>query len=379
MANSASDDKPPTDILVLGSLSKSPAFFSFDEDDDEPAKNAAPVKLAHDALGVPQMGLTSNMVRIPEIVLFKPSFPNQVAAAAQQMTSFIQPAMPYLMPGLGTVSSSQDSNALAAKVVGRAHEIAQDFPPIWYVNLPTSSMTDARRQELRERVQAVQDFKSWSSLKWWADVFKAVPTTPGDLHNKMVQSSAFAFRAAQEMGRLEWLRSDKPNAIRSQTFECMQKDLHQNIMELAIGTFQGLDEISRRALEPIFKEVLNSASDKTVEFEDHRVVMAEKHELNSSTNKMVSSIRLISFQIGESFYSIDEGKDGIRRMVRCTVEFMQFDAEFDLAIWNRFEGGIAAEQKQACRDFILKRTVDMDRPVATVAGWKLDDDSDCSD
>ncbi|KAK4211198.1 hypothetical protein QBC37DRAFT_376325 [Rhypophila decipiens] len=204
-------------------------------------------------------------------------------------------------------------------------------------------MSDERREELRKKSRAIHDFKCWSGLKWWADVFKAVPTT-GDFDNKMRQSSAFAFFAGRDMQQFEWLRRREPPVRQETTFECMQSDLHANIMEFAIGS---------------------SASDSTIDFQDQKVVMAEKHELID--NNIVSCIRMINFQVGESFYSVPQGKDGVRRLVRCHVEFSQIDAEFDMAKWETFSQNIAPDQKKAVEDFIFKETLDMDPPAVSAA------------
>ncbi|KAM7219593.1 hypothetical protein V8F06_004974 [Rhypophila decipiens] len=157
----------------------------------------------------------------------------------------------------------------------------------------------------------------------------------------------------------------------------MQSDLHANIMEFAIGSFQGLDEIGRRALEPLFKEILSSASDSTIDFQDQRVVMAEKHEVID--NNIVSCIRMINFQVGDSFYSVPQGKDGVRRLVRCHVEFSQIDAEFDMAKWETFSQSIAPDQKKAVEDFIFKQTLDMDPPAVSAATGFVNAAMGCSD
>lgn len=77
--------------------------------------------------------------------------------------------------------------------------------------------------------------------------------------------------------------------IMSETIECPMPELHARIIQMAFSNFQRVDDVTRRALEPVFEGMLNSASDATVDYQDQRVVMAEKHEFKSQTNSIVSS------------------------------------------------------------------------------------------
>jgi hypothetical protein len=172
--SSSSAPKPASELVVLGSLSKAPNFFPKEGDEEDGATFWSPVDIYHDAIGL----VSSTAVGIAQ------------AAVMDTQNTF---------PGLAQFRS--ETTAIS-QVVGRASDISDNFPPIWYINF-SPDMGDWQRRELNERVQAMKDFKCWSSLKWWADVFKEIPTTR-DHANKMRQSTAFVFLAMRDLYSLDW-------------------------------------------------------------------------------------------------------------------------------------------------------------------------------
>ncbi|KAI4956700.1 hypothetical protein J4E91_000913 [Alternaria rosae] len=77
-----------------------------------------------------------------------------------------------------------------AQVAIRARAIANDHEPIWFVNFPPN-LSSSEKVLLQEYMQEVLNFRSWSSLKWWAEVFTRIPSN-GTVTVQIQQSSEFA-------------------------------------------------------------------------------------------------------------------------------------------------------------------------------------------
>lgn len=172
--SSSSAPNPAPKMVVLGSLSKAPNFFPKEGDEEDGSTFWSPVDVYHDAIGL-------------------------VLPAAVGIAQTYDVDTQNTFPGLAQFTNQTSA---ISQVVGRAGDISDNFPPIWYINF-SPDMSDWQRRELNERVQAMKDFKCWSSLKWWADVFKEIPTT-GDHGNKMRQSTAFVFVAMRDLFSLDW-------------------------------------------------------------------------------------------------------------------------------------------------------------------------------
>lgn len=153
-----SDEPHPDDILTLGALSQVP--------EDNEASTAA--------------------------FDFATSITDILGSATASVIN--ASANVYAFQGLAAV---RFESTLIAQVAGRATEIDDFNPPVWYLNFPLK-MNDAALQNLRDHAQTMHDFKCWLSMKWWANVFQLFPTDLG-IFNKMIQSTAFVQVAMKDL------------------------------------------------------------------------------------------------------------------------------------------------------------------------------------
>ena len=103
------------------------------------------------------------------------------------------------LTGFAQITSPHD---IIAQVAMRAKAIANDYEPIWFVNFPPS-LSSSEKVILEEYMQEVLNFRSWSSLKWWAEVFQKIPSN-GDVAVQIRQSSEFARIAYRDMISMPW-------------------------------------------------------------------------------------------------------------------------------------------------------------------------------
>jgi hypothetical protein len=101
--------------------------------------------------------------------------------------------------GFAPITSPDD---IIAQVAIRAKAIANDYEPIWFVNFPPS-LQSSEKVILEEYMQEVLNFRSWSSLKWWAEVFTKIPSN-GDVTVQIQQSSEFARIAYRDIINMPW-------------------------------------------------------------------------------------------------------------------------------------------------------------------------------
>lgn len=85
------------------------------------------------------------------------------------------------------------------------------------------------------------------------------------------------------------LRSVRPLTQTGKALTCRFSELHGSIINLAMDTFQELDGSSRNALEPVLQGIVSSAGDSTVDYNDLKMVLAEKYEYKSDTDSISSS------------------------------------------------------------------------------------------
>ncbi|EED20826.1 conserved hypothetical protein [Talaromyces stipitatus ATCC 10500] len=323
--SSSSNVPEAHEIVTLGALAQVPAFVNEEED----------------ATTTSDFGVLQGAVDL-------------LGAAAGEIVA--RATSSDLFQGL---SSTRPEPTVIEQVVGRAQDISNNFPPVWYVNFPADrDMTESMRESLRQHSQAILDFKCWSSLKWWSNVFQLVPTNDHPL-NKLIQSGLFVQIAMMDLPQTPWLRSIREPVQSGQSITCPFSDLHANIINMAMNAFHQLDDLSRNALEPVLKGIVTSASSATVDHKDLKMVLAEKYEYKRETDSIVSSIRMITFAIGESFYDVQDGKNSRSRWVSCEVGFVQYDAEFDLEGWKNHAVTLNAETKRATEDFINARTINI--------------------
>ncbi|KAM0206366.1 hypothetical protein ACHAPA_009591 [Fusarium lateritium] len=231
------DEPHPDDIITLGALSQAP------EDDEASIASFD----------------------------FATSLPDILGSATASVIN--ASASVYAFQGLAAVRSE---TTLIAQVAGRAIEIDDFNPPVWYLNFPLK-MNDAALQNLRDHAQTMHDFKCWLSMKWWSNVFQMFPTDLGIL-NKMIQSAAFVQVAMKELPQSPMLHSVRGPQSTSEEITCPFSELHNRIIDLAMRNFQSLDEQARNAIEPVLQGIVQSASTSTTDYTVQKMVLAEKHE-----------------------------------------------------------------------------------------------------
>lgn len=117
--------------------------------------------------------------------------------------SYASPAtVSSIIGGLIGFAPITSPNDIIAQVAIRAKAIANDYEPIWFVNFPPS-LPSSEKVVLEEYMQEVLHFRSWSSLKWWAEVFTKIPSN-GDVTVQIQQSSEFARIAYRDMIDMPW-------------------------------------------------------------------------------------------------------------------------------------------------------------------------------
>lgn len=169
-----SEEPHPDDILTLGALSQPP---------DDNATSLSGFDFVS--------GITNIVVSASSTIL----------NAASKNDIFPGLAVARLEPTVG------------AQIAGRASEIADSNPPVWYLNFPLE-INPSVREDLRDRAQTMLDFKCWVSMKWWSAVFQAIPTE-NDPFNKLQQSTAFVQVAMQDLPQTPWyvMATQSPNNI----------------------------------------------------------------------------------------------------------------------------------------------------------------------
>lgn len=152
------------------------------------------------------MGNSSNVLVTTTPLMAVPVGLLERTATDESMTKELQNAE-YAYASPATVSSiigglTGFAHDIMAQVAMRATAIANDYEPIWFVNFPPS-LSSLEKVILEEYMQEVLNFRSWSSLKWWAEVFKKIPSN-GDVAVQIQQSSEFARIAYRDMITMPW-------------------------------------------------------------------------------------------------------------------------------------------------------------------------------
>ena len=153
--------------------------------------------------------------------------------------------------------------------------------------------------------------------------------------------------------------------------ECKSSDFHARLIQEAITGFVSPDPVMLRSLVPVLMAIVNSL-DTSGNSEEVRSLIMEKYEYVSENGSfkackcsiiiqdaqglMVGTdIRLIAFEVTESFYNIPEGKSGQQRWIKCTLRFLNYEALFNMDAWKA-SGNVEANNA-AMSDFVNRQTV----------------------
>lgn len=71
-----------------------------------------------------------------------------------------------------------------------------------------------------------------------------------------------------------------------------------------------------------------------------------------------TDIRLIAFEVTESFYNIPAGKSGQQQWIKCSLKFLNYEALFNMEAWKA--SGHVKVNTAAMSDFVKKQTVMID-------------------
>ncbi|KZM24110.1 hypothetical protein ST47_g4743 [Ascochyta rabiei] len=249
---------------------------------------------------------------------------------------------------------------IIAQVAVRATAIAANFAPIWFVNFPPA-LSGAEQSLLREYMKEILDFRSWSSLKWWADAFGNVPSSGEGAAIMMQQSSEFARMAFRDLVQMPWLRATREPTSYKDAFDCHINDLHGNLIKRTMSSWGSLENDTLLALEPVLQRVLASVNTGEAMSSSTQVrsVLSERYEYQDNNRTFKSYLRLVCFEVAEAVRDVVDGKNSSHRQVECQMSYMYYEAEFDMNRWKTFSETINDQQRSACREFVMHQTVDM--------------------
>ena len=144
------------------------------------------------------------LMAVPDGLLEQTASDESIAKGLQRANSvYASPAAVSSIIGelIGSLPITSPISTIA-QVAIRAQAIANDHEPIWFVNFPPN-LSSSEKVVLQEYMQEVLNFRSWSSLKWWAEVFARIPSN-GTVTVQIQQSSEFARVAYRDMITTPW-------------------------------------------------------------------------------------------------------------------------------------------------------------------------------
>ncbi|CZT03139.1 uncharacterized protein RCO7_11677 [Rhynchosporium graminicola] len=251
--------------------------------------------------------------------------------------------LPNLKPGqlednavvAGSISTSelslQDIPNISDMGV-QALTITQQFPSIWFVNFPPE-LDDRKKAHLAGLMDDMLHYRSWASLQWWTEVFKNVPSGVTQDPNTMKAQSRELARAAYSMLKsTSWLQQIN-NDVQDRTIECKSSDFHAALIHEAIIGYVSLTPRLLQSLEPVLMAIVSSLDTSGGDNQARTLVM-EKYEYVSENDSIKAYIRLVAFEVTESFYNIPEGKSGQQQWIKCSLKFLNYEALFDMEAWK---------------------------------------------
>ena len=70
-------------------------------------------------------------------------------------------------------------------------------------------------------------------------------------------------------------------------------------------------------------------------------------------------IRLYCFQLSEAFYSVVTGKNSSQSRVNLQLNLLQYEAIFEVALWDQYSLTLPSTDKDIFKDFIGKQSIDL--------------------
>ncbi|KAJ4176102.1 hypothetical protein NW755_014608 [Fusarium falciforme] len=218
------------------------------------------------------------------------------------------------------------------QVAAQARQVNEECPSLWYVNFPKSlSVQDA--QKVRDYRQSMQDFRSWSSAKWWNEVNRR-QGIPDDFTKRVLQSKEFAKIACEDMVKMSWLRTTKNPLEAKHMIDCTAAELHENIVSRALTGWSDVDQDTMDAVEPILQDIVRTAQPGTQRMSEMKVVLIEKYVFDAPSDSITSYIRLVSFELQEAFYDVIFGKAQGQARVSLQLSLLQYEAAFEQQKWE---------------------------------------------
>lgn len=99
---------------------------------------------------------------------------------------------------------AQQNSLPSLDVVANALEVGRSHPTVWFANFPRE-LTDSQKALLQQHEQNMLDYRCYSSLKWWGEVFqKLPPSNDSDAEVSRAQSQEFGKTAWEEMKTTSW-------------------------------------------------------------------------------------------------------------------------------------------------------------------------------
>ncbi|KAI1412727.1 hypothetical protein F5Y13DRAFT_189928 [Hypoxylon sp. FL1857] len=269
-----------------------------------------------------------------------------------------------LSPGLGSqppvtyngIMTLADKAPLSDKEVAKkAVEDTKEVPSVWFVNFPDKAAAE-HTQVLRKYMQSVEDYRCWASLTWWRTVY-GNSQIPQDGAQKSIaaRSSYCAKVATHHMKSTPWLAMNIDHNL-SKEIKCKVSDFHAELIKAVLLGFVGVTAGVVRALEGIL-ESLRLTIQQSSSNSENKTIVCEHYEYIPQADAIKSYVRVISFSVTNSMKNVQNAKK-TEREIKCTIDYNDYEADFNQKRWDDAAAGIDAEQKKATDDFIKKQTVD---------------------
>jgi len=269
-----------------------------------------------------------------------------------------------LSPGLGVqppisfnaIRAAADSAPQSDKeVADKAVKDSKDVPSIWFVNFPAKSTAD-NTELLAKYMQNIEDYRSWASLIWWRTVFGNTKIPQDDSkESKATRSAYLAKVAVHHMKLTPWLALNVDQNL-SKEIECASNEFHPTLIKAVLAGFVGVTPSVIVALESILESLSNTIS-QSKSSSENKAIVCERYEYIPEANVIRSFVRLISFSVTDSMRDVHKAKSTERR-VKCTIEYNDYEANFNQKLWSVEASKIDEEQKKAADDFRKQQTVD---------------------
>jgi len=241
-------------------------------------------------------------------------------------------------------------------IVAQAQEVNKDYPSLWYLNFPRN-LSEHNKEVVQLYRQSMLDFRSWSSGKWWQEVNRRYGN-PSDMVARVQQSKEFATIACEDSVKMSWLQTTQAPFEAQYHIDCKASELHDNIISKALSNWSVVTADTMQAIEPLLQDIVRSGSG-TATMSQLKVVILEKYVYNSNTDSITSYIRLICFELREAFYNVVRNKEPDESRVSVDMSLLQYEAIFNVSLWNQYSDTLQPADKDIFKDFIQGQTIDL--------------------